>query len=61
MPKKPEPKFTVIYSDKPLDLPEEEMKRSYDEFVKFLVELYKSVAEEKRLGMNNYVSVSKRS
>lgn len=47
MPRKPEPKFTVIYSDKPLDLPEEELKRRYDSFIKFLVEAYKeSVARE---------------
>lgn len=46
MPKKPEPKFVVTYSNEPPDIPEEEMKRRYDSFIKFLVDVYKQSVEE---------------
>jgi hypothetical protein len=46
MPRKPEPKFVVTYSNEPLDLPEEEMKRRYESFIKMLVAAYKASVEE---------------
>ena len=51
MRRKPEPKFTVIYSDAPPDISEEEMKRRYDAFIKLLVDVYKKSLKEK-LGKN---------
>lgn len=44
MPRKPEPKFTVIYSDEPI-MPESLRKEKYEKFIKFLVKVVKEQEE----------------
>lgn len=49
MPKKPEPKFTVIYSNEPI-MPESLRKEMYEKFIKHLV---KVVKEQEALTMQS--------
>jgi hypothetical protein len=46
MPRKPEPKFVVTYTDAKPDISEEEMKRLYENFIKLLVKISKQIMEE---------------
>lgn len=46
MPRKPEPKFTVIYNKKPI-MPVELHEKKYEEYLNTLIEIYKANTEVK--------------
>lgn len=46
MPRKPEPKFTVTYSNEPI-MPESLRKEKYEKFLKCLVEIFKANKNKK--------------